>query len=120
MVNNYARRLAQQGIDVDQLQMDWNRVANDALPMAERDVHERLLLDAIADADSIQIGEEEFERALAVLARAQNTSTPQLRRALDEDGRLATFRSQLRREKTIRHLLGEEPAASGDTAQASA
>jgi trigger factor len=119
MVNNYARRLAQQGIDVDQLQMDWNRVASDALPMAERDVHERLLLDAIADAESIQISEEEFERALAVLARAQNTSTPQLRRALDEDGRLATFRSQLRREKTIRHLLGEEPAASGDTAQES-
>jgi trigger factor len=89
------------------------------LPLGERRVHSRLLLDAIADAETVQVGEEEFERALAVLARAQNTSTPQLRKALDEDGRLATFRSQLRREKTIRHLLGEEPAASGADAQAS-
>lgn len=119
LVKDYAQSLAQRGVDVEHLQMDWNRVANDMLPLAERRVHSRLLLDAIAEAESIQVGEEEFERALAVLARAQNTSTPQLRRALDEDGRLATFRSQLRREKTIRHLLGEEPAASGATDQAS-
>ena len=120
MVKEQARSFAQQGADLERLQIDWNRMANDMLPWAERRVHERLLLDAIADAESVQVGEEEFERALAVLARAQNTSTPQLRRALDEDGRLATFRSQLRREKTIRHLLGEEPAASGAAAQASA
>lgn len=120
MVKDYAQTLAQRGVDVEQLQMDWNRVANDMLPLAERRVHSRLLLDAIAEAESLQVGEEEFERALAMLARAQNTSTPQLRRALDEDGRLATLRSQLRREKTIRHLLGEEPAASGDAAQTSA
>jgi len=113
MVKSQAQSLARQGADLDKLQIDWNHMANDMLPYAERRVHERLLLDAIADSESIQVGEEEFERALAVLARSQNTSTPQLRRALDEDGRLATFRSQLRREKTIRHLLGEEPAAAG-------
>jgi trigger factor len=120
MVKDYAQSLAQRGVDVEHLQMDWNRVANDMMPMAERRVHSRLLMDAIADAESIQVGEEEFERALAMLARAQNTSTPQLRRALDEDGRLATLRSQLRREKTIRHLLGEEPAAAGAGEQESA
>lgn len=120
IVKDYAQSLAQRGVDVENLQMDWNRVANDMLPLAERRVHSRLLLDAIADAESIQVGEEEFERALAMLARSQNTSTPQLRRALDEDGRLASFRSQLRREKTIRHLLGEEPAASGAAAEVSA
>jgi len=113
MVKDYAQSLAQRGVDVEKLQMDWNRVASDMMPLAERRVHSRLLLDAIADGEAIQIGEEEFERALAVLARSQNTSTPQLRRALDEDGRLATFRSQLRREKTIRHLLGEEPSTDG-------
>ncbi|HBL27285.1 MAG TPA: trigger factor [Acidobacteria bacterium] len=113
MVKDYAQSLAQRGVDVEHLQMDWNRVASDMMPLAERRVHSRLLLDAIAEAEAVHIGEEEFERALAVLARSQKTSTPQLRRALDEDGRLVTFRSQLRREKTIRHLLGEEPAAAG-------
>jgi trigger factor len=122
LVNDYAQSLAQRGVDVEKVQMDWNRVATDMMPLAERRVHARLLLDAIADAESLQVGEEEFERALAVLARAQNTSTPQLRRALDEDGRLTSFRSQLRRDKTIRHLLGEDTAGAfgtGDLAQAS-
>jgi FKBP-type peptidyl-prolyl cis-trans isomerase (trigger factor) len=89
-------------------------------PMAEKRVHARLLLDAVADHRELAVTEEEFERTLAVLARAQGVSTPVLRRKLDEDGRLTSLRSQLRREKTIRHLLGEEPAASGDAAQASA
>lgn len=121
LVNDYAQSLAQRGVDVEKVQMDWNRVATDMMPLAERRVHARLLLDAIADKDSLQVGEEEFERALAVLARAQNTSTPQLRRALDEDGRLTSFRSQLRRDKTIRHLLGDDTGAfgAGDLAQAS-
>jgi len=108
LVQDYAEGLARRGVDLDKMKVDWNGVAGEMMPLAERRVHARLLLDAIADAESVQVSEEEFERALAVVARAQNTSTPALRRALDEDGRLANFRSQLRRDKTIRRLLGEE------------
>jgi trigger factor len=110
LVQDYAESLARRGVNLDQAHIDWNNVATDMLPLAERRVHARLLLDAIAESESIQLSEEEFERALAVVARSQNTSTPALRRALDEDGRLANFRAQLLRDKTIRHLLGEEPA----------
>jgi len=115
--HDYAEELARQGVDVEKAGIDWNRFRNDMVPLAEARVHERLLLDAVAEAESIQVSEEEFERALAVLARAQKTSTPQLRRTLDEEGRLAGFRAQLRRNKTIRRLLGEE-ARAADTAGA--
>ena len=67
MVQDYAEILAQRGVDVEHARIDWNRMANDMLPLAERRVHARLLLDAIADAESVQVSEEEFERALAVL-----------------------------------------------------
>ena len=76
-------------------------------PLAEKRVHARLLLDAIAEAESIAVDEKEFEATLAALARAQGVTTPALRRSLDEDGRLGNLRAQLRREKTIRRLLGE-------------
>jgi trigger factor len=112
LVQDYAESLARRGVNLDQAHIDWNNVATDMLPLAERRVHARLLLDAIAESESIQLSEEEFERALAVVARSQNTSTPALRRALDEDGRLANFRAQLLRDKTIRHLLGEEAAGT--------
>jgi trigger factor len=116
MVQDYAENLARRGVDVERAKLDWNRVAEEMAPMAEKRVHARLLLDAVADERELAVTEEEFERTLAVLARAQGVSTPVLRRKLDEDGRLASLRSQLRREKTIRTLLGEPdegaPAAS--------
>jgi trigger factor len=107
MAQEYAESLAQRGVDVERAGIDWNRIAEDMLPMAEKRVHARLLLDAVAEEQGLAVTEEEFERTLAMLARAQGVSTPGLRRKLDEDGRLATLRTQLRREKTIRTLLGE-------------
>jgi trigger factor len=119
MTQDYAENLARRGVDVDKANIDWSRVAEEMTPMAEKRVHARLLLDAVADHRELAVTEEEFERTLAVLARAQGVSTPVLRRKLDEDGRLTSLRSQLRREKTIRTLLGEPdedaPAASGPT-----
>jgi trigger factor len=119
MVQDYAENLARRGVNVEQAQIDWNRVAEEMAPMAEKRVHARLLLDAVADEKQIAVTEEEFERTLAMLARTQGVSTPVLRRKLDEDGRLTSLRSQLRREKTIRTLLGEPdeetPAAPGLT-----
>ncbi|HEX4961080.1 MAG TPA: trigger factor [Thermoanaerobaculia bacterium] len=116
MVQDYAENLARRGVDVEHAAIDWNRVGEDMQPMAEKRVHSRLLLDAIADAREIVVTEEEFERTLAVLARAQGVSTPVLRRKLDEDGRLASLRAQLRREKVTRALLGEPEAATSPAA----
>ena len=111
LAQDYAESLARRGVDVEHAGLDWNAVANDMLPLAERRVHARLLLDAISDSESVQVGEEEFELTLAALARARNTTTPALRKSMDENGQLATLKSQLRREKTIRRLLGEETGA---------
>jgi trigger factor len=108
LVRDYAESLARQGVDPNRAGLDWDQIAQEMTPLAERRVHSRLLLDAIAEADSIGVSDEEFEGALALLARAQNTSTSQLRRSLDESGRLQSLRAQLRRDKTVRRLLGEE------------
>jgi trigger factor len=107
MVQEYAENLARRGVDVEKAHLDWNRIAEEMAPLAEKRVHARLLLDAVADDRKLVVTEEEFERTLAMLARAQGVSTPVLRRKLDEDGRLTSLRGQLRREKTIRTLLGE-------------
>jgi trigger factor len=112
MVHDYAEDLRRRGVSLERAGIDWERVAEDMSPLAEKRVHGRLLLDAVAEQRGLAVTEEEFERTLAVLARAQGTSTPVLRRKLDEDGRLSALRSQLRREKTIRTLLGEPEDAA--------
>jgi trigger factor len=119
LVRDYAESMARQGVDPNKAGLDWDRLAEEMTPLGERRVHSRLLLDAIAEAESVAVSEPEFEGALALLARAQNTSTSQLRRSLDESGRLQNLRAQLRRDKTVRRLLGEDredPAADSDLA----
>ncbi|HZF08284.1 MAG TPA: trigger factor [Thermoanaerobaculia bacterium] len=111
LVRDYAESMARQGIDPQRAGLDWEQVGQEMAPLAERRVHSRLLLDAIAEADAVTLSEPEFEAALALLARAQNTSTSQLRRSLEENGRLASLRAQLRRDKTVRRLLGEDTEA---------
>jgi trigger factor len=113
-----AERLARRGVRLDQAGLDWQAIREQIRPVAERRVHEELLLDAIAEAEPVAVTEEEFERALAALARVQKTTTPALRKALDEHGRLTALRDQMRRDKTIRHLLGEAPPSDRDLASA--
>ncbi len=110
LLRDYAENLARQGVDLEKAQIDWQKMGEDARPHAERRVKARLLLDAIANAEGIEVGEKEFEQAIAVLARAQGVASHALRHRLDETGQLAGLRSRMRREKTIRRLLGEEPA----------
>jgi trigger factor len=117
---DYAENLARRGVRPEQLGLDWQRVREEVRPVAERRVHARLLLDAIAEAEPVEVTDEEFERALAALARAQKTTTPALRKALDENGRLAVLREQMRRDKTVRHLLGETPDTAAPAAPATA
>ncbi|HVF58609.1 MAG TPA: trigger factor [Thermoanaerobaculia bacterium] len=110
LARDYAEGLVRQGVDLERSRIDWQEVTAGLRPLAERRVHARLLLDAAAESEGVAVEETEFEGFLAALARAQGTSTPSLRKALDEQGRLETLRGQLRRDKTMRHLLGELPA----------
>jgi len=108
LVNDYARGLAQQGVDVEKADIDWRQIADQARPTAEERVHTRLLLDAIAREKDISVSPGELEKALSSLARAQHTSVPAVRRALEDADRLEGFREDVRRNKVIRHLTGDE------------
>ena len=107
LLRDYAENLARRGVDLEGASLDWQRLGEQARPQAERRVKARLLLDAIADHETVEVGEEEFEQALALLARAQGIPTPALRQRLDEAGQLLGLRAQMRREKTVRRLLGD-------------
>ncbi|MEO8274725.1 MAG: trigger factor [Thermoanaerobaculia bacterium] len=107
LLRDYAENLARRGVDLEAAGLDWQKLGDQAKPQAERRVKARLLLDAIADHEKVEVGEEEFEQALGLLARAQGVPTPALRQRLDEGGQLVGLRAQMRREKTVRRLLGE-------------
>lgn len=113
MVDGYARQLAQQGVDLDKAEIDWPAQLEGVRPAAARQVHDRLLLDAIAKAEDIRLDESEFERFLASVASQQGISTVELRQQLSQAGRIEGLRGQLLRDQTLRHLLREDEPEDG-------
>lgn len=111
LLQEYAEALASQGVDVEKAPIDWGEVGRDLKPQAERRVHVRLLLDAVADARALKLDEAEFERFLTGLAAHRKKTAFAMRQELAETGRLQTVRQQLLREQAIRLLLGEGPDA---------
>ena len=114
LLKDYAEGLARQGLDLEKAGIDWQKMGEEARPHAERRVRARLLLDAIAEKEGVEVEEQEFEQALALLARTQGVATHALRHRLDETGQLVGLRARMRRDKMVRRLLGEIPAAATD------
>jgi trigger factor len=114
MLREYAQSLASSGVDVESAEMDWQAMADQVRPQARRRVHARLLLDAVAKHTGAQVDEDEFERTLSSIARAQKTSTTAIRQELDRTGKLAGLREQMRREKALKSLMGEKPTQAAE------
>ena len=107
MLSRHAEQLARQGVDLDQAEIDWAALMDQARPQARERVHGRLVLDAVVKDRSVEVTEQEFETALGEIAKAQQTSTLAVRQALDRADRLAELKAQLNREKAVKLLLGE-------------
>lgn len=109
MVNDYLRHLESQGVDVDKAPINWEALLADVKPRAEKRVHERLILDAVAEHRGERLDEQAFEQFLAVAAAQQKMSSLSLRQQLAENGRLEPLRAQMLRDQTLRFLLGDTP-----------
>jgi len=95
------RALASQGMkpeDMRKLDFDRLRIAQRDSALAE--VKGTILLDKIADAEHIDVSDEEVEEQLQLISVQTREALPTLRARLTEDGSLAKIREQLRREKT--------------------
>ena len=115
LASEFAEDLARRGVDPRQAQVDWQRLSGELRGPAERRVHEMLILDAVAEREGVEVTPAELEGAIASIARAQETSPAQVRRALGE--RVESLRRQIRRQKAVGRLLGdgETDAAAAET-----
>lgn len=115
MLQEYAERLHAQGVDIENAEIDWESLAGQIRPEAERRVHDRLLLDAISADRQLVLDEDKLEKFLTAVAAQQNQSPYTLRRQLMESGRLEPLKAQMLREQAVRMLLGED--TSEDTSE---
>lgn len=107
------RALAAQGMRTEDMRkMDFGRLREGQRESAVNEVKGTILLDRIADAENIQVGDEEVERELQVLSLQTREPLETLRDRLTREGNLSRIREQLRRERTGNLLLERMTANS--------
>jgi trigger factor len=94
------RALASQGMRTEDMRnLDFDRLRAAQRPSATAEVKSSVLLDRIADAENINVPEEEVENELQAISLQMREPVDALRARLTEDGSLARIRERLRREK---------------------
>jgi trigger factor len=72
---------------------------------AARAVRADLAMRALADAEAVEVDDDELDQAIAEMAEEVGTSAAELRRRLEHAGRLSAVRSDRRKAKALAWLL---------------
>lgn len=106
-VERTARSLASQGVNLEEMQLDWKKIGEEQRERAERDVKAGLLLERIAEAEAFEADEEEVDAQIERFAQQKKMSMSRARQELAESGALDNVRSNLVNEKTLNYLFDE-------------
>ncbi|HYX53337.1 MAG TPA: trigger factor [Candidatus Limnocylindrales bacterium] len=99
------RALAAQGMrPEDMKRMDFRRLRLGQREGAIKEVKSGMLLHKIADAENIQISDEELEQELLVLAQQTQQTPEDVKQQLSKDQGLDRIRSRMRGEKALNFL----------------
>jgi len=98
MVESTAQRLARQGVDIRTLDLDLGRIRGDLREQALLTVKATLLLEAIADAEKIEVGEQEEQEEIQ--RRADEIGVPPAKLQVKGEGRRA-LRQKVREDKVV-------------------
>jgi trigger factor len=99
------RALAAQGMrPEDMKRMDFTRLRTGQREAAVRDVKSALLLERIAEKESIQVSQEELEAEVQAIAQQSRQDVETVRSKLSNEGGLDRMRSRLRNDKALDFL----------------
>jgi trigger factor len=105
------RALAAQGMTTDAMRkLDFGRLREAQRDSAAAEVKASLLLAKIAQAENVEVSDEEVDREIQIAAIQSREPLETLRTRLTQDGGLARIREQLKREKTAQLLYERLPA----------
>ena len=104
-LNNYARYLASQGVDLQQAELDWRRIGEEFRPEAEKRVRRGLILEAIAKKENIEVSEVEVDAEIRRAAREQERDFADVKHHLKHDGGYDALRASMAQDKALELVL---------------
>ena len=110
-VEDFVRRLAEQGIDPRQTGLDWSAFRENQRDAAREAVGGALALDEIARREAIAVDEADVEQEIGRYAAQLGRTPAAVRAQLEGDGGLSRLRVGLRREKSVDLVLSRATIA---------
>lgn len=116
-VDRQLREFAGQGVDVGKLKLDWTKVREAHKERAEKDVRASLILEKVADRESIHATQDEVDREVQRIAKQQREPVAAVRAKLEKDGTVDRIAGRIRTDKVLSYLfenarkVAAEPAA---------
>jgi trigger factor len=104
-LTNQFKDLADRGIDPAKLKIDWAKLKESQRPKALHDVKGSLLIDKVADRESIHATNDEVDHEVQRIAKQEREPVAAMRKKLEKDGILGRIAYRIRGEKTLSFLF---------------
>jgi trigger factor len=101
------RDLAGKGVDPSTIKLDWQKVRESQRDKAVRSVRASLVLEKVAERESIHATKDEVEREVQRIARQERETVPVTRARLEKEGTMGRIAGHIQAEKTL-HFLFEQ------------
>ncbi len=106
-LNNYARFLQTQGVELENAKLDWSKISEEFRPEAAKRVKRSLILEVIAKKEAITASEVEVDAEIRRAANEGDREFAELKHRLKHDGGYEELRSSLAQEKALELVLRE-------------
>ena len=104
-IEQQLRGLVARGIDPRTLQVDWSKAKEAQREKSAKDVKASLLLDKIAERETIRTTADEVDREVQRIAKQEREPVAATRKKLEKDGTLRRIAGHIRTEKTLNFLF---------------
>ena len=105
MIEDTAKRLVSQGVDLKKVSMDFEKMRERFAPNAERSVRLSLLLSAIAEKEGIDVPYSEIEAEMKEMAAGAGIGYEKIREMFGDEERMDNLRNRLLDRKVMAFLL---------------
>jgi trigger factor len=103
-LQNYARFLVSQGIEIDKAQIDWPKMRDEFVPEAEKRVKRSLIPEQIARKENITVSDVEVDAEIRRAAKEADRDFAEVKHRLKNDGGYEHLRESLTRDMRQREL----------------
>jgi trigger factor len=111
-LQNYARFLASQGVDIEKAEIDWRKMRDEFLPEAVKRVKRALILEQIAKKENLVVSDVEVDAEIRRAAKEADRDFAEVKHRLRHDGGYEQLRLSLSQERALDLVLAESTVRS--------